>query len=222
MTFFQNFSMFIEVIDWNFFLFSLFSLFTVFSARMVIAVTNPIYSILFLILVFTGSVGILLLLGAEFLAMILLIVYVGAIAVLFLFVVMMLNIRVIELKDSFFRYFPFGSFISIILILEIFLLISDFDKTIPFKYSLVSNLNSWDNDGIINWINYINGSTNMEVLGQLIYTYYFYLFLVCSLILLVAMIGCIVLTLHHKAHVKRQEIFKQVSRNVQTAISLKQ
>jgi SNF family Na+-dependent transporter len=62
----------------------------------------------------------------------------------------------------------------------------------------------------------------MEVLGQLIYTYYFYLFLVCSLILLVAMIGCIVLTLHHKAHVKRQEIFKQVSRNVQTAISLKQ
>jgi hypothetical protein len=106
--------------------------------------------------------------------------------------------------------------------LEIFLLISDFDKTIPVQYSLSSNLNLWDHNDVINWINYINGSTNIEILGELIYTYYFYLFLVCSLILLVAMIGCIVLTLHHKSHVKRQEIFKQVNRTVQSAISLKQ
>ena len=99
MSFFQNLSILSNYIDWNVALFFLFSFFSLVTARMVIAVTNPIYSILFLILVFTGTVGILLLLGAEFLAMILLIVYVGAIAVLFLFVVMMLNIRIIELKD---------------------------------------------------------------------------------------------------------------------------
>lgn len=222
MYFWENINLYMNTLDWSSFLFITFSIFLLVTARVVIAVRNPIYSILFLILVFTNAVGILLLLGAEFLAMILLIVYVGAIAVLFLFVVMMLNIRIIELKGSFYRYLPFGSLISIILGLEILFFLTDSEKVIPLNYKIASDFNlPYNSNNIINWIDYINPTTNIEILGELIYTYYFYLFLVCSLILLVAMIGCILLTLHHKKYVKRQEIYKQVSRTVNEAISLK-
>tara|TARA_R110001592_G_scaffold150202_3_gene375992 strand:+ start:16757 stop:17395 length:639 start_codon:yes stop_codon:yes gene_type:complete len=193
------------------------------SGALVVSARNPMHSILFLVLVFCNSAGLLLLLETEFLAMIFLVVYVGAIAVLFLFVVMMLNIRVTELKESVLRYIPIGGLVLIIFFIEILSVIND--DLVPFFSGASLNLDSQiillqKDLNIIVWSNNINPTTNIEAIGELLYTYYFYCFLMASLILLVAMIGAILLTMRKQFNVRRQEVFDQVFNNLNTSVRL--
>jgi NADH-ubiquinone oxidoreductase chain 6 len=193
-------------------LFSLFSSIALVSALMVIRAKNPVHSVLFLILVFCNTSGLLVLLGLDFFAMILLVVYVGAIAVLFLFVVMMLNIKIAEIHENVLRYLPVGGIIGLIFLLEVFLIVdNDYIPILPSKFST-------------NYITYtayagkIQSWTNIESIGNLLYTTYFLLFLVSSLILLVAMIGAIVLTMHKTTRVKRQDVFEQNATDFKSTI----
>lgn len=196
------------------FLFYFFSSVAIISAIMVISAKNPIHSILSLILVFCNAAGLFILLEVEFLAMIFLVVYVGAIAILFLFVVMMLNIKLIELNENLLRYLPIGSLVAIIFLLEIFLIL---DSDIVPLFNLTNNKSLQ----LITWSMQLESLTNIETLGDLIYTHYFSLFLIASMILLVSMIGAIILTLNHRENVKRQEIYKQIARDFEKTVHLK-
>ena len=151
------------------FLFYFFSSIAIISAIMVISAKNPIHSILSLILVFCNAAGLFILLEVEFLAMIFLVVYVGAIAILFLFVVMMLNIKLIELNENLLRYLPVGSLVAIIFLLEIFLMIDS--DIVP----LLNGENNYTLQSVV-WSSQLNSLTNIETLGDLIYTHYFPLF----------------------------------------------
>nr|YP_009121379.1 NADH dehydrogenase subunit 6 [Thecamonas trahens]AJF36633.1 NADH dehydrogenase subunit 6 [Thecamonas trahens] len=195
-------------------LFYFFSFLMLLSSIMVIGAKNPIHSVLFLILVFCNATGLLILLEVEFLAMIFLVVYVGAIAVLFLFVVMMLNIKIIELSENLFLYLPVGAFIALIFLFEIFLVI-DTDLMPVFTKTTGDIIN------FVDWTNKVTYTSNIAQLGNIMYTYYFYLFLVASMILLVAMIGAIMLTLHRNKKVRRQEIYKQISRDFNKTVVVK-
>ena len=176
--------------------FYIFSGVAVLSALMVISAKNPVHSVLFLILSFVNAAGLFVLLGAEFLAMILLIVYVGAVAVLFLFVVMMLDINFIKLRQGFLQYLPFGVLLGIVLLVElgILFLTESFTQMSLVEYS--------NNPAFIE-------KENTKQIGELLYTYYFYLFQISGIILLVAMIGSITLTLRDRRQVKRQNISAQ-------------
>lgn len=187
----------------DFTLFSLFSIFALLSSIMVISLKNAVHSVLFLILVFCNVAGLLLLLGAEFLSFMLLIVYVGAIAVLFLFVVMMLNIKTPSLKLNFFSVVPLGVFIFSIFLAQLFK-VSDGLNVLSLKQN---NL-IW-----ISWFLEEYNLTNIEAVGYVLYTHYSLLFLLSGLILLVAMIGAIVLTMHQRTGVKKQKIELQLTRN---------
>lgn len=193
-------------------LFYCFSSFALISGVMVIQSKNPVHSVLFLILVFFNAAGLLILLGLDFFAMIFLVVYVGAIAVLFLFVVMMLNIKLAEINEKRLRYLPVGGFLGLLFLFEIFLIVDN---------DLIPLLNVSDRGelALTEWGFYVNTLTNVEGLGLLIYTFYFYFFLIASLILLVAMIGAIVLTMHKGVHVKRQQVFQQNTREFAKTIS---
>jgi len=179
---------------------------------MVISSKNPIHSILSLILVFCNVAGLLILLEVEFLAMMFLVVYVGAIAILFLFVVMMLNIKLVELQENVVRYLPIGSLIGFIFLIEVFLVLNQNLKPAP-NYDASPQL--------INWYSEIENITNIEAIGEVIYTHYFYLFLVASMVLLVSMIGAIVLTLHHRPDAKKQKIYRQIARDLEEPIVLR-
>jgi NADH:ubiquinone oxidoreductase subunit 6 (subunit J) len=144
--------------------------------------------------------------------MVFLVVYVGAIAILFLFVVMMLNIKITRDSNDLFRYLPIGIIIGLIFLMEIFLITSK--DYVPLLDTDLSSI------GFIEWTKTINSTSNAEVIGQLMYTYYFYFFLVAGFILLVAMIGAIILTMQAQANVKRQQVFQQVSRNLESAVFL--
>ena len=180
--------------------FYLFALMTVASGAMVITARNPVHSVLFLILAFFNSAALFLLMGAEFVAFILIIVYVGAVAVLFLFVVMMLDIDFARLREGFLNYLPIGALVGLILLVELLLVLgawailpeSELRVTAPAPEAA-------------------SGLTNTEALGHLIYTDYVYAFQVAGLVLLVAMIGAIVLTLRSRP-VRRQRIADQVNR----------
>ena len=179
---------------------------------MVISARNPVHSVLFLILVFMNASALLLLIEAEFIAIIFIVVYVGAIAVLFLFVVMMLDIKIAESSRDFYKYLPFGSLIGFIFFVEIFLVVN-VDLPAPISgYTL--------DPQYVNWGQLIDPVTNIEALGQILYTYYFIYFLIAGLILLVAMIGAIVLTMQFNRQVRRQVVYRQVSRNFENAIFL--
>lgn len=193
-------------------LFSIFSSIALVSGVMVIRAKNPVHSVLFLILVFFNTSGLLVLLGLDFFAMILLVVYVGAIAVLFLFVVMMLNIKIAEIHENVLRYLPVGGIIGLIFLLEIFLIV-DNDYIPLFEPPFGTNYLTYTA-----YAGKIQSWTNIESVGNLLYTTYFILFLVSSLILLVAMIGAIVLTMHKTAQVKRQDVFQQNAIDFQTTI----
>ena len=196
----------------SYFLFIIFSTLMMLGTIMVISSPNPVHSVLYLVFVFCNAAGLFILLSTEFLAIIFMIVYVGAIAILFLFVIMMLNIRIVELNENLLRYLPLGGFIGIIFLLEILLVIEkELGSEIP------ANL-AYD---YINWDKHIVDFTNIEQIGQLLYTNYFFAFIIAGLILLVAMIGAIVLTLHSQSTVKRQDNFKQTSRHVSRSIVLK-
>ncbi|ODA68511.1 NADH-quinone oxidoreductase subunit J [Methyloligella halotolerans] len=183
--------------------FYLFAAVLVGSGFMVIASKNPVHAVLFLILAFFNAAGLFVLLGAEFLGMMLIVVYVGAVMVLFLFVVMMLDVDFAELRAGFLRYMPIGATVGIIVLLElVFVLTALF--TAPDTIAGAPDA----------------GVNNTRALGQVLYTDYVYLFEAASLILLVAMIGAIVLTLHHRVNVRRQVPSVQVARDPKTAIEV--
>lgn len=189
--------------------FYLFATVAIASAVMVIASRNPVHSVLFLILTFFNASGLFILLGAEFLAMILVVVYVGAVAVLFLFVVMMLDIDFSELREGMLTYAPFGMVIGLILFTELALVLGVW----AFSPEAAGALAAPKPAASI--------ASNTEALGQLLYTRYIYYFQAAGLVLLVAMIGAIVLTLRHKVGVKRQNISEQVARGPATAIEVR-
>ena len=189
--------------------FYLFSAVTVFAAVMVISSKNPVHSVLFLILAFFNSAGLFVLLGAEFLAMILVVVYVGAVAVLFMFVVMMLDINIAELKHGFLQYLPLGGVVGLILLLELILSLGGFIISSQSQSSIAAPRPN------------INEVTNTEAIGNLIYTNYIYFFQAAGLILLVAMIGAIVLTHRSRENVRKQNISDQINRRPQDTIEIK-
>jgi NADH-quinone oxidoreductase subunit J len=179
--------------------FYVFSAIAVASAVMVIAARNPVHSVLFLILAFFNAAGLFVLMGAEFLAMILVVVYVGAVAVLFLFVVMMLDINFVELRQGFLQYLPIGATIGFILLVELVLVFGAWAAG-PTTVGLAAPA---PNPADI---------SNTDALGRLLYTRYVYAFQASGMILLVAMIGAIVLTLRERAGVRRQKIAQQLAR----------
>ncbi len=173
--------------------FYLFASITCLAGLMVISSRNPVHSVLFLILAFFNAAGLFVLLGAEFLAMLLVVVYVGAVAVLFLFVVMMLDINFVELREGFQRYMPLGLGVGGVLLAEI----------------LFVFFNSADMPETVVMVNEVS---NTRALGRILYTDYIYLFQLAGLILLVAMIGAIALTLRKRENVRRQSIASQIER----------
>jgi NADH-quinone oxidoreductase subunit J len=188
--------------------FYLFASVCVASAFMVIAARNPVHSVLFLILAFVNAAGLFVLLGAEFLAMILIVVYVGAVAVLFLFVVMMLDVDFAELGQGFLDYLPVGVPLGIVFLIELLLVVGA--RTIGVQVATITAP-----------IPPIASVSNTEALGEVLYTRYIYFFQAAGLVLLIAMIGAIVLTLRHKEGVKRQRAADQVARSPATAIELR-
>jgi NADH-quinone oxidoreductase subunit J len=188
--------------------FYLFAGICVASAFMVIASKNPVHSVLYLILAFANASGLFILLGAEFLAMILVIVYVGAVLVLFLFVVMMLDVDFAELRQGFLQYLPIGGVVVGILVIELGMVL--------FPWVIGPDVQQ----AITTPIPPMARMPNTEALGHLLYTRYVYFFQAAGVVLLVAMIGAIVLTLQHKPAVKRQSITNQVARSKATAIEV--
>ena len=190
--------------------FYLFAILTVAAGFLVISARNPVHAVLWLIFAFFNAAGLFVLLGAEFLAMILVVVYVGAVAVLFLFVVMMLDVDFAELRAGFMKNAPLGAIVGIILLAEIVMLVATkfvAPGALPTGLAKAS-------------APIVAGVTNTEALGRLIYTKYIHLFQASGLILLVAMIGAIVLTLRHKVGVKRQSIAVQNARTKKTAMDV--
>lgn len=187
--------------------FYVFAAMAVAAGFMVIASRNPVHSVLFLILAFFNAAALFVLMGAEFIALLLVIVYVGAVAVLFLFVVMMLDIDFNELRQGFLQYLPFGGLIGIILLIELILVGAAWVITPEASAVAASPV--------------IANVANTRALGQVLYTQYVLLFQVAGLVLLVAMIGAIVLTLRHRTDIKRQVIARQVGRARTEGVELK-
>ena len=187
-------------------LFYFFSGILLFSSLMIIVVKNAIYSILFLVLSFVMATGLLFLLESEFMSLIFIVIYVGAIAVLFLFVIMMLNIKVTNSVKDLLKYFPIGNFLGFVFLIEILLIIFESFNTNPYKNNFLFNFYT-------NWFEKIDSISDIESLGQILYTYYVPQFLIAGIILLIAVIGSVILTLSHKnIEVKKQDTFRQVSR----------
>nr|YP_010199843.1 NADH dehydrogenase subunit 6 [Hydropuntia urvillei]UAD89851.1 NADH dehydrogenase subunit 6 [Hydropuntia urvillei] len=185
------------------FLFIIFSSLSIIASIMVISLSNAVHSVLFLILVFCNIASLLLLIGAEFLSFMLLIVYVGAIAVLFLFVVMMLNIKKTSLKQNFYSIIPIGLTIFFILFNQLSGIFSNLNL-----FNLKQDKLIW-----VSWIAESNNLTNIQVIGNVLYTKYCFLFILSGLILLIAMIGAIVLTMHQRTNICKQQIELQLNRN---------
>jgi len=178
------------------------------SAFMVIAAKNPVHSVLFLILAFVNAAGLFVMMGAEFLAMILIVVYVGAVAVLFLFVVMMLDVDFAELRQGFLSYLPVGALVGVAVLIELLLVVGTWVIGPGIPKAITSPIPP------------IETVTNTEALGRVLYTTYVYYFQAAGLVLLVAMVGAIVLTLRHRVPVKRQNPSVQVARTRATAIDI--
>jgi NADH-quinone oxidoreductase subunit J len=189
--------------------FYVFAAITVAAGFMVIASRNPVHSVLFLILAFFSSAGLFVLIGAEFLAMILVIVYVGAVAVLFLFVVMMLDINFVELRAGFLQYLPIGVLVGLILLVELLLIVGS--TTITPELSAAAAAPTPAAAEV----------TNTHALGALLYTRYVYLFQAAGMLLLIAMIGAIVLTHRQREGVRKQSIARQVGRRRAESVELK-
>jgi NADH-quinone oxidoreductase subunit J len=189
--------------------FYLFATVMIASGFMVIASRNPVQSVMFLILAFVNAAGLFLMMGAEFLAMILVIVYVGAVAVLFLFVVMMLDVDFAELRQGFLQNLPVGGLVGVVFLIELVTVIASYvvDPGLIRSPAVAA-------PGA-------TAMTNTEAIGQVLYTRYFYFFQAAGIILLVAMIGAIVLTLRERVGIKRQDISKQNARTPETAIEVR-
>lgn len=187
--------------------FYLFAGITVASAFMVVASRNPVHSVLFLILAFVNAAGLFMMLGAEFLAMLLIVVYVGAVAVLFLFVVMMLDVDFAEFRQGFLNYLPIGALIGLIFAVELTLVVGAWVIDPQIVKAPVAAIPA--------------GITNTEALGRVLYTQYVYYFQAAGLVLLVAMIGAIVLTLRERPGIKRQNIPAQNARTKEAAMEVR-
>lgn len=187
--------------------FYMFATITVLSAILVVSLRNPVHSVLFLILAFFNAAGLFVLAGAEFLAMILVIVYVGAVAVLFMFVVMMMDIDFVALRQGFLDYLPIGVLVVLTLLVELVVVVSSW-KTAPDSRLLAAAPTA-------------GADNNTRALGELLYTHYAYLFQAAGLILLIAMIGAIVLTHRTRPGVRRQNIAAQLARRPEDTIELK-
>ncbi|GGK53267.1 NADH-quinone oxidoreductase subunit J [Salinarimonas ramus] len=187
--------------------FYLFAGITVASAVLVIASRNPVHSVLFLILAFVNAAGLFVLLGAEFLAMILVVVYVGAVAVLFLFVIMLLDVDFASLKQGVLQYLPIGGTVGVIFLVELVLVVS----TYAVDPALLAT-QPMPGEPLL--------MTNTAALGSVLYTRYVYFFQLAGLVLLVAMIGAIVLTLRDRVGVKRQDAVRQALRTKEEAIGM--
>ncbi len=186
--------------------FYMFAAITIAAGVMVISARNPVHSVLFLILAFFNAAALFVLMGAEFLAMILVVVYVGAVAVLFLFVVMMLDVAFAELREGFLQYLPIGGLVGLILLVE-----------------LLSIIGGWliDPGTAAYRAQPIPGDiTNTEAIGRILYTEYIYLFQAAGMVLLVAMVGAIVLTMRRRDGVRRQRIAEQVGRRREDSVEL--
>jgi NADH-quinone oxidoreductase subunit J len=186
--------------------FYVFSAVMIACALMVVAARNPVHSVLFLILAFFNAAALFVLLGAEFLAMILVVVYVGAVAVLFLFVVMMLDVDFVRLRSGFMTYLPLGALIGLVLLAELGIVVG-----------------GWAFSGGRELLVHPTpeGVSNTAALGRILYTDYIFYFQTAGMVLLVAMIGAIVLTLRHRPGVRRQSISAQVSRTVEGSIEMR-
>ena len=187
--------------------FYLFAAVCVASAVMVVVSRNPVHSVLYLILAFVNASGLFVLMGAEFLAMILIVVYVGAVAVLFLFVIMMLDVDFSELREGFLEYLPVGLVIGGIFMFELLLIVGAWVINPAVTKTITAAIPT--------------NVSNTEALGLVLYTKYIFYFQIAGLVLLVAMIGAIVLTLRHKANVKRQSIPVQNARTPEMAMALR-
>jgi NADH-quinone oxidoreductase subunit J len=191
------------------FAFYVFAAVAVASGMFVVLARNPVHSVLWLILAFFSSAGLMVLLGAEFVAMLLVIVYVGAVAVLFLFVVMMLDVDFTELRQGLAEYLPLGGLIGLVLLVELGLVIGHWAIAGAAPEARAATTPA---PADIN---------NVEALGRILYDQYVYLFEAAGMILLVAMIGAIVLTLYHRPNVKRQDVLSQMYRDPATAVELR-
>ncbi len=189
------------------FLFFKFNLLT--CALMVPNSINPIHSILFFILAVCNLSALLILLKIGFLAFMFFIVYIGAISVLFLFIIMLLNIRILDLKENILNYFPINIMMAGIIAVQLFIIFyKDLTPTII-------------NSNFIGWFETLNEISDIESLGLLLYTYYYYFFIIISLVLLIAMLSSIMLTLSHKKLVRRQDLFNQINKSFEKTIVLK-
>ncbi|AIL65953.1 NADH-quinone oxidoreductase subunit J [Rickettsiales bacterium Ac37b] len=189
-------------------LFYAFSIVTIVAAIMVISMRNPVHSVLSLIVSFFAASGLFILVGAEFIAMVLVIVYVGAVAVLFLFVIMMLDIDIVELRKGFLKHLPFVILVSLIIFVDLYLVIMQ----------SVYNMQGVNN--IAFPIPDLSQISNTHAIGKILYTNYFYPFQIAGLILFIAMISCIVLTLRYKHGIRKQNIMQQISRKRSDSIEL--
>jgi NADH-quinone oxidoreductase subunit J len=180
---------------------------TVVAGLAVITAKNPVHSVLFLITAFFSAAGLFVMMGAEFLAMILVVVYVGAVAVLFLFVVMMLDVDFTALRQGFARYLPVGALVAAVLTVEMIFVAT----SVAANGAAANSTGPAANVGSV---------TNAEAIGRVLYTDYVYFFQAAGLVLLVAMIGAIVLTLKHREGVKRQDVGRQTARNPATGMRI--
>ena len=180
------------------FLFFIVSILIITSSLLVITSKNPIHSVLFLILVFFNTSILFLFSNAEFLAMVVLIVYIGAVAVLFLFVIMMLDINISKLRQTFLNYLPIGLLVGFIILLELIYVVSQ--SKLNFTETISTNNNNISNQML----------DNTKAIGNILYTDYFLLFQISGIILLVAMIGAIFLTIRKREGAKKQNIYKQI------------
>jgi NADH-quinone oxidoreductase subunit J len=187
--------------------FYLFAGICVASAAMVIVSRNPVHSVLYLILAFVNASGLFILMGAEFLGMMLIVVYVGAVAVLFLFVIMMLDVDFVELREGFMQYLPIGLVIGGIFVFELLLVVGGW----VINPAVTKNITAAIPTDV----------SNTQALGLVLYTKYIHYFQLAGMVLLVAMIGAIVLTLRHKVSVKRQDINVQNARTPELAMSVR-
>ncbi len=188
--------------------FYLFSAVAVVAALMVVLSRNPVHAVLWLILTFFSAAGLFVILGAEFVAMLLVIVYVGAVAVLFLFVVMMLDVDFTELKSGMSKYVRIGSLIGLVILVELVIATSAWvvaDSAPDMRAAITPALDEMQ---------------NTVAIGSILYTQYVYLFQAAGLVLLVAMIGAIVLTMRHRKDVKRQDIVEQIYRDADKAVEM--
>ncbi|MDI7774465.1 NADH-quinone oxidoreductase subunit J [Asticcacaulis sp. EMRT-3] len=179
---------------------------TCLSGLAVITQRNPVHSVLFLILAFFSAAGLFVLMGAEFLAMLLVVVYVGAVAVLFLFVVMMLDVDFNKLRQGFTSYLPIGLVVGLVLLVELVIV----SVSVATKGAAAGQLPQA----------FTANESNIKTIGHVLYTTYAYLFEAAGFVLLVAMVGAIVLTLRDRGQVKRQDIFKQVTRRRKDAVAV--